>query len=103
MRFTEIPDDELLALGGVDNVASRMLFGPPEDDVAGVVGSLEVAVMKSKAGVPMYAARVVLEPGDLELLAAGCPFYVSQYGGVCPISVDVPFEPVPQSPLILPM
>lgn len=92
MRFTAIPDAELLELGGPDNVPSRVLYGPPEGDDSGLIGTLEVAVMGSASGVPMYAARVELEPGDLERLAAGCPIYVSQYGGVCPISVDVPFD-----------
>lgn len=101
MRFTEIPDAELLELGGVDNVASRMLFGPPEGDTSGLIGHLQVATMKSEAGPPMYSARVELDPGDLELLAAGCPVYVTQYGGVCPISVDIPFEKV-RSRIVVP-
>lgn len=94
MRFTPIPDAELLGLGGVDNIANRVVFGPPEGDTSGLVGTLEVAVMRSASGLDMHSARVELEPGDLERLRAGCPIYVSQYGGVCPISVDIPFDVV---------
>jgi hypothetical protein len=87
VRFTEIPDDELEFHKG-----TRMLFRGP---AGSGIGDLET-MRREVDGLPLAAitARVELEPGDLELLQAGHPIYVTQYGGLIPMCVDIPAERV---------
>lgn len=94
MRFTEFPDVEVAFHGG-----SRVLFRGPEGSG---IGDLET--MRRVIDGPHVAitARVELEPGDLELLAAGHPIYVTQYGGLIPMAVDIPVERVDQADADLP-
>lgn len=82
MRFSSWPDDEVALQGG-----DLVLFRGPEGSG---VGDLETLV-----GGGYVRARVELEPGDLALLAAGAPIYVSQLGGCVPISVDIPADREP--------
>lgn len=76
MRPTPIPDEEIW------EGAARMVIGPPAgtaptDDT---IRPVEVLVEHAPDGGFIFRSRVVLEPGDLERLAAGEPFWVSQWG-----------------------
>lgn len=90
MRFSEFPDAEVEIFGG-----QRVTFRGP--DGSGI-GDLDAMVLedalgrREPLGMPRVVARVELEDGDLEKLAAGAPIYVIQYGGCIPLCVDIPFE-----------
>ena len=84
-RFSEFPDSEIEEFGG-----QRVTFAGPEGSD---IGNLDTMVLESQHGMPRVVARVELEPGDLEKLAAGAPIYLIQYGGCIPLCVDIPFEP----------
>lgn len=88
MKFSEeFPDCEVEVFGG-----KRVTFRGPTE--LGNVGDLPCMVLDdpSRVGLVRVVARVELEPGDLEKLAAGAPIYVIQYGGCIPLCVDIPFE-----------
>lgn len=85
VKFTEFPDNEVEVFGG-----QRVVFRGPEGSG---VGDLDAMVLDgSEIGLRRVVARVELEPGDLEMLVAGAPIYVIQYGGCIPLCVDIPFE-----------
>lgn len=85
MRVAAIPDTEIL------DGHERVVVGPPPDyDPTGEVRSVEM--LRSTSIIegeewPVHRARVVLEPGDLERLAAGESIWVSFYGHVVPFDV----------------
>jgi hypothetical protein len=89
MRVSPIPDAE------VWDGAQRRIIGPPDGDPTGDIRAVEVVVdIPPSLGVPVASARCVLEPGDLEKLAAGGTVWVSFYGGqIVPFSVDVAAPP----------
>lgn len=70
MRPSSIPDDE------VWEGAERKVFAGPDGDLTGDIRPAEVLVDRSVHG-PRISTRVVLDPGDLERLANGEPFWVS--------------------------
>lgn len=83
MRVTSIPDDAVWEGG------HRVVIGPPDGDPTGEIRAVE-AVAEMSAGVPVLSMRCALEPGDLEVLAAGGCVWVSFYGGsIVPFSVSV--------------
>jgi hypothetical protein len=53
------------------------------------IAAVEMLVDPSVGGLPRFSARCVLEPGDLDKLAAGGHVWVSFYSHVVPFSVDV--------------
>jgi len=83
MKFTAIPDNELDLQQG-----TRVLFRGPEGSGFGDLETMHRTV----DGLPLVAitARVELEADDLELLQAGHPIYITQYGGLIPMAVDIP-------------
>jgi hypothetical protein len=85
MRVTPIPDD------AVWDGAQRVVIGPPDGDPTGKIRAVEaVADVSPSTGMPVLSMRCALEPGDLEVLAAGGVVWVSFYGGaIVPFSVDV--------------
>jgi hypothetical protein len=85
MRVTPIPDD------AVWSGAQRVVIGPPDGDPTGEIRAVEaVADVSPSTGVPVLSMRCALEPGDLEVLAAGGHVWVSFYGGaIVPFSVSV--------------
>jgi hypothetical protein len=89
MRFTEFPDDEVAFHQG-----QRMRFGGPPDSGVGDLETMRRVVDIGGGPMDAFSARIELEEGDLELLRAGHPIYLTQYGGVIPIAVDIPVERV---------
>lgn len=86
MRPAPIPDNEILP------GSTRIVIGPPTGhDLTGAIRPAEVLHYPSEStGLPVLSARCVLEPGDLETLAAGGAVWVSFYGGqLLPFDVDV--------------
>jgi hypothetical protein len=86
MRPAPIPDAEILP------GTRRIVFGPPPGhDLTGDIRAAEVCMGRSEStGLPVLSARCVLEPGDLEALAAGGAVWVHFYGGqLVPFDVDV--------------
>ncbi|MFL6141587.1 MAG: hypothetical protein ACJ72N_06930 [Labedaea sp.] len=83
MRPSIIPDRE--AWQG----ARRIVMAPPDGDLTNdKIRPLEM-VAELHEGVPVYSARCVLEPGDLDTLSAGGTVWLTFYGGVMPFSVTV--------------
>jgi hypothetical protein len=89
VRFTEFPDDEVAFHDG-----TRILFRGPADSGVGDLETMRRVVDIGGGPMDAFSARVELEPGDLELIQAGHPIYITQYGGVIPIAVDIPAERV---------
>ena len=85
MGVTPIPDDV------VWKGACRVVIGPPDGDLTGPIRAVEAVLSQSETvGMPVMSVRCALEPGDLEVLAAGGHVWVSFYGGgMPPFSVDV--------------
>jgi hypothetical protein len=80
VRPTTIPDDEIM------EGHRRIVMGPPlGHDVTGDIRAVEM--LAGPEGV--FRARIALEEGDLERLAAGEPFWVSFWGGVIPFDVSM--------------
>ncbi len=80
MRPSVIPDDEIFE----DH--ARIVMGPPRGhDVTGDIRAVEMLVGPDR----VYRARIILDPGDLERLAAGEPFWVSFWGHVVPFDVSM--------------
>lgn len=78
MRPTTIPDNEIL------DGHHRIVMGPPAGaDVTGDIRAVEMLAGPDR----VFRARVILEPGDLERLAAGEAFWVSFWGAVVPFDV----------------
>lgn len=71
--------------------ARRVVFAAPDGDLTNPdIAPVEVVVDRCSDGVtPRFSTRCVLEPGDLDKLAAGGHVWVSFYGVVVPFSVDV--------------
>lgn len=87
MRPAPIPDDAIW------DGAQRVIMSAPDGDLTNAhIPPVEVLVdsvaLGGRGGL-RYSARCVLEPGDLEKLAAGGHVWVSFHGGVVPFSVDV--------------
>lgn len=81
MRPTPIPDDEVWP------GHQRMVIGPPVGEpVHGEIRPVEMLV-SIDGRPPVFSARCVLDPGDLERLAAGEPFWISLWGHVVPFDV----------------
>lgn len=89
MRFTQVPDAELAFHGG-----QRMTFVGPDGTDIKPLETMRRELTVGNMSAAAFTARVELEPGDLELLAAGAPIYITQYGGLIPVSVDIPVERV---------
>lgn len=70
MRPSSIPDDE------VWEGAKRVVFSGPDGDLTGDIRPAEMLVDHGPQG-QIIRARIVLDPGDAERLAAGEPFWVS--------------------------
>jgi hypothetical protein len=89
MRPAPIPDDAIW------EGARRTVLGPPDNDITGAIAPVETLVDCGDT-VPAHriSVRCVLEPGDLERLAAGGCIWLSFYGGMAPMSIDVcgPYE-----------
>ncbi|GHH57857.1 hypothetical protein [Lentzea cavernae] len=83
MRPAPIPD------GAVWPGATRIVVSAPDGDLAGDIPSVEALVDRSSTGWQRLSVRCVLESGDLERLAAGECVWMSFYGGMPPISVDL--------------
>jgi hypothetical protein len=78
VRPTPIPDDEVF------EGHERIVMGPPRGrDVTGDIRAVEML----RGPDDVYRARIALEPGDLERLAAGEPFWLSMWGHVVPFDV----------------
>lgn len=70
MRPSPIPDDEIW------EGAQRVVFNPPSGDMTDErIRPAEMLVDYTDKG-PRICARIVLEPGDLERLEVGEPFWV---------------------------
>jgi hypothetical protein len=89
VRFTHIPDRELEFHGGL-----RMVFVGPEGSGVEPLETMRRELTIGDVSADAFTARVELEPGDLALLAEGAPIYVTQYGGLIPVAVDIPVERV---------
>jgi hypothetical protein len=89
MRFTPIPDEELEFHGG-----QRMTFVGPDGSGVEPLETMRRELAIGDVAADAFTARVELEPGDLALLAEGAPIYVTQYGGLIPMAVDIPVERV---------
>ncbi|MFJ5984348.1 hypothetical protein [Lentzea sp. NPDC092896] len=61
----------------------------PDGDLTSEIAPVEALVDDSRSGWRRLSVRCVLDPGDLERLAAGECVWVSFYGGMPPFSVDV--------------
>lgn len=84
MRVTSIPDNAVWEGG------HRVVIGPPGGDPTGEISAVEAVADVSPSGVPVLSMRCALDPGDLEVLAAGGCVWVSFYGGsIVPFSVSV--------------
>lgn len=86
MRPAPIPDGEILP------GTRRVVYGPPAGyDFTGQIRPAEVCLGQSEStGMAVLSARCVLDPGDLEALAAGGAVWVHFYGGqLVPFDVDV--------------
>jgi len=78
VRPTTIPDSEIFE----DH--RRIVMGPPAGhDLTGNIRSVEM--LAGPGGI--YRARIILEDGDLERLAAGEPIWLSFLGHVVPFDV----------------
>lgn len=82
MRAVPIPDDE------VPEGSERIVVGPPRGVSIEQVRPVEVVARRSTLG-HVFSTRFVLEPDDLERLAAGEPVWISMWGGVVPFDVAV--------------
>lgn len=83
MRPAAIPDSEIWA------GARRIVMAPPDGDLTNdEIRPLEM-LAEVRDGVPIYSARCVVEPGDLETLQAGGAVWLSFYGGVAPFCLTV--------------
>lgn len=71
MRPSPIPDDEIW------EGSRRVVIGAPDGSLDGPIRAAEVLIDVSQIGGCRISARITLDPGDLERLAAGEPFWVS--------------------------
>lgn len=70
----------------------RIVMGPPGGDLTDPdIASVEM-IREELNGVPVFSARCILEPGDIELLQKGAPVWVTFYGHVVPFAVTVEGE-----------
>jgi hypothetical protein len=87
MRATLIPPDE------VPDGYTTHIIGPPDGhDPTGDIRPVEAAITyRDVDGVRavLYRFRFELDPGDLELLAAGVPIWLTQVGGIQPFDLDI--------------
>ena len=89
MRFTRIPDDELDFHFG-----QRMVFVGPDGSGIEPLETMRRELRVGDVVADAFTARVELDSGDLELLAGGAPIYITQYGGLIPMAMDIPVERV---------
>ncbi|GAB2964375.1 hypothetical protein [Saccharothrix stipae] len=87
MRPTSIPAE------AVWKGARRIVLAAPDGDLLNPdIAPLEVVIDEVTVNgetAPRFNVRCALEPGDLEKLAAGGHVWVSFYGGMVPMCVDV--------------
>ena len=83
MRAGLIPDNEIPA------DAHRIVMAPPDGDLTRTdIAPAEMIVQQGPHGL-QYSARMVLEPGEREAIAAGAPVWLTFIGGVAPFSAHV--------------
>ncbi len=70
MRPSTIPDAE------VWEGARRVVVSGPDGDLTGDIRPVEVLIDRAADGDTRICSRVVLDPGDLERLAAGESFWL---------------------------
>lgn len=83
MRPTTIPDTEIWT------GAQRIIVSPPDGDLTNNTIRPVEMLAEQVHGVPVYSARCILEPGDLETLQDGGNVWLTFYGIVVPFSVTV--------------
>lgn len=85
MRPTPIPADE------VPCGAVRVVFAAPDGDLTNPdIAPVEVLAERAADGVSAtFSVRAVLEPGDLDRLAAGEPVWLTMWGAVVPFALAV--------------
>ncbi|WP_367128313.1 hypothetical protein [Saccharothrix sp. HUAS TT1] len=87
MRPTSIPAEAVWSGG------KRVVLAAPDGDLTNPdIQPLEVIVDQVQIGdqaVNRFNVRCALEPGDLEKLTAGGHVWVSLYGAMVPMCVDV--------------
>lgn len=93
MRVTPIPDGEIM------DGTTRLVVGPPQGDPPdGSIRPVEMLLQAVAGFPPIYRARVILEDGDAERLAAGEPFWLSFWGQVVPFDVAMTADPEATTP-----
>lgn len=81
MRPTPIPDDEIMP----DH--RRIVVAPPEGhDVTGDIRAVEMLVTLNEE-TPIYRARWVFDPEDIERIANGEPVWMSLWAHVVPFDL----------------
>lgn len=85
MRPTPIPDD------AVWPGAVRIVVAAPDGDLTNPdIAPVEVVADRAEDGVhPRFHVRAILEPGDLEQLAAGGHVWLTMWGAVVPFALSV--------------
>jgi hypothetical protein len=90
MRFTRVPESELVFHGGW-----RIVFRGPEGSGFGDLETMGRQIpVGPDATADAFTARVEFTADDLALLIGGAPLYITQYGGLIPMAVDIPVERV---------
>lgn len=85
MRPAPIPDEVLEQHPG----EHRLVVGPPGQDLDSDIAPVEAMYSRDGVGRPTLSVRCVLEEGDLEMLQAGAPLWITFVGRMPPFGLRV--------------